>query len=75
MLVRVTLFVMSEVKNMDISEVNKIAESFERTEKALEDEHLSYVEKQKKYTEDYRKFVKAVHREGYVWSLSGWVKK
>lgn len=57
---------------MDITEINEKMESFQRTEKALADEHLLYTEKSKKYTNDYREFVRGILKEGWVWGKGGW---
>ena len=59
---------------MDLEEIRRKSESFNRTEKALEDERIQHAQKVKKFTADYKDFIRDVHNAGYVWGLSGWKK-
>lgn len=59
---------------MNIEEINRREESFRRTEKSLDDEHISHVMKVKRFTIEYNDFVRSVRSEGYEWTSSGWKK-
>lgn len=60
---------------MDLEEVKRTAESFNRTKIALDNEYKELINKVQKCNNDYTDFRKAIDQEGYVWGLSGWKKE
>jgi 4-alpha-glucanotransferase len=60
---------------MDLKELNEKEESFQRSDKAIQDGYLEYRRKSRKWLDDYADFAKIVQSEGYVLGVNGWEKE
>jgi archaellum component FlaC len=60
---------------MELEEIKEKLESFERTEKALDDEYYAHAKKSNEFTYQYKKFIKKIRDEGYEHTSRGWEKQ
>lgn len=58
-----------------LKEINRRYESFNRTEKALDDEQAAHIQKSKEFHAEFMEFITKVRNGGYILTSSGWVKE
>ena len=60
---------------MDLNEINEKEKSFQRSDKAIQDDYLEYRRRTRKWLDDYADFWKKLEKEGYILGENGWEKE
>lgn len=60
---------------MDLKEINEKEKSFQRSDKAIQDDYLEYRRRTRKWLDDYADFQKKLVEDGYVFGYNGWKKE